>query len=254
MKILIAGYGFVGKAHEEVLLDYAITCVADPVICETTVAEYANEVDAVVCCVSTPPTETGECDMSNIYDVISSCNTDTPILIKSTISIEGWEAIKICFPFHNITFSPEFLVAATAVQDFKNTRHLYLGGSDVEFWSKFFSLVFEDLEITEADPLELIMIKYGRNTFLATKVAYFNQLYDMCKNLGVDYNTVAYGIAKDKRIGKSHTKITKERGFGGHCFPKDTSAFVESSKQIDTRLTILEAAIDYNNRLKNNDC
>ena len=75
-------------------------------------------------------------------------------------------------------------------------------------------------------------------------------MYDMCKTIGVDYKTVAALVGEDSRIGHSHTTVTAERGFGGHCFPKDTQAIVNTSKFYDAKLSIIEEAINYNNQVR----
>ena len=249
LNITIAGYGFVGKAHDDMMNSYFVTNCADPYLLETSVLDFTDEHNAVICCVSTPQAVDGSCDVSNVSNVIVNTATDIPILIKSTISLEGWYSIKEQFPNHNLTFSPEFLVAATAEQDFLNTTHLFLGGDGVAFWSRVFNTVFDELKISELSVEQLIMIKYGRNSFLATKVAWFNELYDMCNTAGISYNEVAQGIGDDPRITTSHTQITEQRGFGGHCFPKDTTAFITSGRQHGKTLTILEAAVAYNNKI-----
>ena len=97
---------------------------------------------------------------------------------------------------------------------------------------------------------ELILTKYFRNSFLATKVAFFNQVYELCQATGANYETVAKHIGNDVRIGHSHTTITDERGFGGHCLPKDTSALIKTAQTHNTQLSILEEAVNYNNTLR----
>ena len=250
MEITIAGYGFVGKAHAKVLKEYYDINIADPILLETTVSDYVDETEAVICCVSTPQADDGSCNMTNVYNVIETTPWATPILIKSTISLEGWDYIKSKYPDHNITFSPEFLVAATAYEDFSNTKHLYLGGDGTALWTDVFSNVFSDVTYEELTVPELIMIKYGRNTFLATKVAYFNQLHDVCSAKNINFDKVAALIGSDSRIGHSHTNITAERGFGGHCFPKDTLAMLSTSKLVQADMTILESAVVYNNKIR----
>ena len=102
--------------------------------------------------------------------------------------------------------------------------------------------------------IQLILIKYFRNAFLATKVAFFNEIYDLCSATSIDYETVANGIGSDNRIGISHTKVTAERGFGGHCFPKDVSAVLKTAGIFKNNLNILTAANNYNNQIrKDND-
>jgi UDPglucose 6-dehydrogenase len=97
---------------------------------------------------------------------------------------------------------------------------------------------------------ELILVKYFRNSFLANKVAFFNQVYDLCKATGVDYDKVAEGVGKDRRIGSSHTEVTEERGFGGHCFPKDIQAIIYTAKQNGVDLTLLQEALEYNKKVR----
>lgn len=249
MHITIAGYGFVGRAHAEVMQHQHLITISDPAF-----AEYKqgipSDTTALVICVSTPPHDTGACNVNNVYDVISKTPSDVPILIKSTISLEGWNTIREHFPHHSLTFSPEFLVAKTATEDFRNTKNLYFGGDDVVFWANVFQTVFMDLEWSTASVESLILGKYMRNSFLATKVIFFNQLYDLCQAYGIDYEQAAAVVGTDPRIGMSHTTITQERGFGGHCFPKDTSAIVKTAQRNNVELSIIEQAIKYNNAVR----
>ena len=95
------------------------------------------------------------------------------------------------------------------------------------------------------------MAKQLRNRYLALKVTFFNQVFDYCKSEGVDFEEVRKIITDDKRIGESHSHVSKERGFGGHCFPKDTTATVRSaSNNGHTRMTILEEALAYNESIR----
>jgi UDPglucose 6-dehydrogenase len=249
MKIGIAGYGFVGKAHEGALKDYHDLIIYDPAL-----GHYGDlrHADAIIVCVSTPQGSHGGCHMDNVYDVVNN-NSNVPILIKSTISIEGWDMLKHVFPFTSITFSPEFLRAASALEDFQNTDTILLGGGNTGFWADIFITAMGKINVNIANPKELIVTKYARNSFLALKVAYFNQINDLCKDAGVDYEQVRMYTTLDNRIGESHTTITDERGFGGHCFPKDTSAFIVSGKKYGEHLSILEEAIKYNHRVRKDD-
>ncbi len=246
MKIGIAGYGFVGKAHESALKDYHDIIVSDP-----DKKEYGDlrHADAIIICVSTPQHTTGACNVNNVYEVIET-SPNVPILIKSTISLEGWETLIDAFPNKQLAFSPEFLRAATALEDFQNTETILLGGSNTGFWAELFITAMGNINVDIATAQELILAKYARNSFLALKVAYFNQINDLCKELTIDYEQVRKYTTIDDRIGDSHTTITNERGFGGHCFPKDTNAFVTSSDRTDKPLTILQEAINYNNRIR----
>jgi UDPglucose 6-dehydrogenase len=248
MIITIAGYGFVGQAHEAVLKDKFTVNIHDPHKGYNT---FGNP-NGVIICVSTPPNQDGACDESNVIDVLNLVDPAVPVLIKSTISLEAWQFIKEKFPNHSIAFSPEFLRSASAIEDFKNNRQILIGGGDVGFWHAVFRVAFDDPTFTSsvALPEELILAKYFRNSFLATKVAFFNQVYDLCTATGIDYNIVRHVIAKDPRIGDSHTSVTQERGFGGHCFPKDTAAIVHTGKLVNVDLTLIEESIKYNKTIR----
>ena len=240
MNITIFGYGFVGKAHEMVLKDKHKVTVVDSAFNDNTIGKP----DAVIVAVSTPQHLDGSCNMQNVYSVLKDCPKNIPILIKSTISLEGWRQIGERFPKLTVTFSPEFLRAATALEDFAASKAFYFGGGDTDFWASMFWEAGR--KMYKADAEELIVMKYTVNSFLATKVSFFNQLFDFCKASGVEYESVKNLVAQDPRIGDSHMDITEERGFGGHCFPKDTSALLETSKLFNCNLSILQEAVDYN--------
>jgi UDPglucose 6-dehydrogenase len=246
MKIGIAGYGFVGQAHEGVLKDYHDIIISDPAL-----KHYGDlrQADAIIVCVSTPQGSHGGCHMDNVYEVIED-SPDIPILIKSTISLEGWDMLRHVFPNKQLTFSPEFLRAASALEDFRNNDTILLGGGNTGFWADIFVTAMGNINVTVADPKELIVTKYARNTFLALKVAYFNQLYDLCKGSGIDYEQVRKYTILDNRIGESHTTITDERGFGGHCFPKDANALIKTAEKDNIDLSLLKEAVSYNAKIR----
>lgn len=248
MNIVIAGYGFVGRAHEAVLKNKFTVNIYDPPL------GYADIVapDGVIICVSTPPLNDGSCNVNNVADVISRVSEEVPVLIKSTISLEGWQALKDLFPNHQLAFSPEFLRAATAVEDFLATREIYMGGDGIGFWHAVFRVAFDDNQFTTHHALaeELILAKYFRNSFLASKVAFFNQVYDLCAATGIEYEIVRHVIATDQRIGHSHTEITSDRGFGGHCFPKDVQAIIRTAEKNNVDLSLLKEALEYNNSIR----
>lgn len=241
MKIGIAGYGFVGRAHYEVLKFKHDVVINDPALDYT---DSLDDVDAVIICVSTPQKQDGSCHIDNVYDVVERC-PDVPILIKSTISVEGWRMLKDTFPNKMLNFSPEFLREATWLDDIKNMKLMLIGGTSCTFWSNVF-----DVDIEIAEPEELILTKYARNSFLALKVSFFNQIYDLCEALDIKYEAVAHYTGMDSRITQSHTQVTKQRGFGGHCFPKDTSAFLNTANKVDIDLSILQNAVDYNKKVR----
>jgi len=247
MKLTLIGYGFVGKAVHNVLKDYYDVKIVDPKYNDDVIDDKS---DGYIVCVPTPSSDTGACDMSIIFDVIKQCPGDKPILIKSTISLEGWEIISNMNK--SITFSPEFLTAANANEDFKNQKTMLFGGDDIDFWEDIFILakgftpVYGTIE-------ELILTKYLRNSFLATKVAFFNEVYDFCSSLGINYENIADLVGMDERITKSHMQIPGpdgERGFGGACFPKDTKALMYTGLYYKQPFSILGQVVESNKRIK----
>ena len=252
--MIIAGYGFVGKAYELLFKNHRREIVIhDPPKGMT--ADF-NNTSAVVICVATPQAEDGTCDMSAVYDVVAQCNSRTPVLIKSTISLQGWQELKERFPNHRLCFSPEFLRAANFMNDIQDMDHVILSG-DTDYWLDQYSYNWPNIKINVVKPQEAIAIKYFRNAFLATKVSFFNEICDFCDEYGINFGQVRAGIAADKRIGDSHSYVWPEdgvRGWGGYCFPKDTSALLKMAAEKDINLNTLQAAVDYNNeiRLDNN--
>ena len=251
-KITLAGYGFVGKAVYATFKDAHNVTISDPQYNNTKI--YDVESAGVIVCVPTPQDDDGKCDMSYVIDVINDTPNNVPVLIKSTISLEGWKEIKDMFPAKQITFSPEFLVEATAEEDFKNQKIMYVGGGDIDFWLETFRTALPQITFSRAEVESLILIKYFRNSFLATKVSFFNQVHDLCKATGQDYNIVAQGITEDPRIGKSHTQVPGPDGYygyGGHCFPKDTNAIVKTASNFEIDLSVIKTAMSYNSKVRN---
>ena len=241
--IIIAGYGYVGKAVHSVLIDAKIV---DPKYNKETISSWWNKPGCVIICVNTPTT-LGVCQIQNVIDVIKQVPNRIPILIKSTISLSGWETIKTMFGNKPVTFSPEFLTAANPIEDFQKQGMMYIGGGNTKFWRSVFQPHFT---VTVENPRELIIAKLFRNAFLATKVTFFNQIYDYCKEHELDYNTVNSLIAVDKRIGHSHTAVPGDdgvQGFGGRCLPKDVEALLNTDPE---KLTVLAEIMRYNRGIR----
>ena len=244
MKLGIAGYGYVGMAHELIFKECHDIIVSDPFKREFGNLKHA---DAIIVCVSTPQNEiSGHCDVTNVCDVIDAA-PDVPILIKSTISPEGWRLITDTCANKNITFSPEYLRAAHWDKDIEECKDFYMGGASTNFWADLFRFARGDINVHIAEPVELILSKQLRNSFLALKVTYFNQVYDYCSGEGVDFESVRKLITSDPRIGPSHSFVTEERGFGGHCLPKDTRATELSA---DGNMPLVKQILEYNQKFK----
>ena len=246
MKIGIAGYGYVGQAHELIFKERHKILISDPAKGHY---EDLKHADAIIICVSTPAGNNGHCNVHNIGDVIDA-GPDVPYLIKSTMSCEGWRLITDCCKNKDLTYSPEFLRAKHWKEDALQQDHIYLGGGSTHIWSDLLLESLGPISISLGKPEELIAAKQLRNSFLALKVTYFNQVYDFCKAQGIDFEEVRKVITDDARINASHSNVTDERGYGGHCFPKDTLATLRSAQVAGGRITLLEEADEYNNNLR----
>lgn len=244
----ITGYGFVGKAYEDYLEGRYEILIIDPKYNDN---KMNSNIRWQIICVPTPSNEDGGCDMSYVLDVLENTPDNVENLIKSTISIQGWQTIRERFPNKRVAFSPEFLRATQWQSDLKESTEVILSGDD-DFWYDQFNIINPDLNITRMSVDEAITVKYFRNAFLATKVSFFNHIYDFCEEYNLGFDIVRDSIAQDKRIGHSHTFVNDHgsRGWGGMCFPKDTKALTKMAHLKNINLNTLEAAILYNNKVR----
>jgi UDPglucose 6-dehydrogenase len=254
MKFIIAGYGFVGKAVKAALKYTYETEVVDPALTEVKISDHYDAAGIIIC-VNTPSDDNGDCDISNVLDVISQTPVHMPILIKSTVSPDKLKAITEKYSEHSIAYSPEFLRAKSAIEDFAKQKYMIIGGDDpLDFWHCAFRGAMPNLLVVHKCSIEeAAIIKYATNSFLAMKVSFFNHIYDICEASGHDFDIVRHLICQDNRIGTSHSMVPGpdgERGWGGHCFPKDTSAFIHYINSLDQKFDLLETVIEYNKKVK----
>jgi len=254
MKIAIVGCGFVGSTYYDALKTVHDIHVIDPAMNNNALSDFPGY-DGIIICVPTPSNSDGSCDYSLIIDVMDTVNVETtdhsiPILIKSTIDLEAWEHLTTAYT-NPITFSPEFLRQKSATLDLKMNKYCILAGDYPNIWWKILtaSPVFERkiFRYSINDVKETIIMKYAVNSFLATKVIFFNQLKEFCDDNDLSFDSVRRMVITDDRIGDSHTEVTEEGGFGGACFPKDTRAF--SCMDKENRMSVLQQAIEWNEKL-----
>lgn len=255
MKIIIAGYGFVGKAVYEGFKNKHETVIVDPKYTADTIKENIDA-DGIIICVNTPTGENGII-IEHVVNVLDQVPIFMPVLIKSTVTPAVVTAFKDIYPDHSICYNPEFLRASTATQDFINQKYIVLGGTDPEaFWHELFTSALPNCKmVLHCSEEEACMVKYTANSFLALKVSFFNQIFDICEKTGMDYEIVRHIVSQDMRIGAGHTIVPgpdNSRGFGGACFPKDTEALVQWSNTIEAKITLVESAIQYNNKVRKN--
>ena len=273
MKIGILGQGFVGSAIKEGLKDHyeILTYDLDNTKSNSTHEEVCNNSEIIFVCVPTPMRKDGSCDtrilenaISNIYNTFkkSKKNSAPILIIKSTVSPGTTKRINSMYKDMTVLFSPEFLTEANSFDDFKNQKRIIIGSHDssrpeAEKVKKMFRKVFIPLytQIVIAESSEAEMCKYFINCFLATKVTFSNQMFDICKESGLDYENVKSLALLDHRIGKSHMMVPGpdgDRGFGGHCFPKDLEAMIYFGNENKTSSSFLQEVRDYNNTVRKN--
>lgn len=251
LKIMIIGHGFVGKA-----VDYGFS---HPKVEKTIVdPKYGNSIyefnildyDMVFICVPTPMSSDGSVDASTLDEILSEIGFPLcPVVIKSTVTPD------IVYKYDNPTlvYNPEFLTEKSAQEQFVNPPFHIFGGSknkteQVEEYYEKYSLC-NHVKGYHMTVQEASYVKYAINTFLATKVTFFNQLFDSVSKTDANFSTIIKAVAADPRIGPSHTKVPGfdgKMGYGGACFPKDVSALIK----YDPSLTLLEKVSIINNEYR----
>jgi UDPglucose 6-dehydrogenase len=256
-KIGIIGQGFVGNAIYQKFKNYykVSTYDLDSNKCNST-EEEAMGCDVVFVCLPTPMNQNGECDISIVEEAvaaISNLGKASSVVIKSTIVPGTTELLNDAYDNISIVFNPEFLTEANAVKDFENQNRIVLGGPrpTTTKIKRIYTKVFPGVHIIKTGSTHAEMIKYITNTFLATKVSFANEIYQICNKLRLDYDKVIEYATFDERLGKSHWAVPGpdgDFGYGGHCFPKDLKAMISLAHDLNVQPRIL-TAVD----CKNND-
>lgn len=256
MKIVVAGYGPVGQAVEHVLNERSglEVFVDDPAKGYNYYRdEQIDPVDAVVVCVATPMRDNGSCNTDHVEEVFDKYGK-TKYLIKSAVDPE-WLDWETGVRDGSFTVSPEFLgssnINRNPTEEFMNQEFAIYGGDDCRFWDELFRPVLPKLEEVKYCSLQqAAFAKYVENCFLATKVTFFNEMYQIYKLLGFEgFDQMVDVITLDPRIGRSHTQVPGpdgKFGYGGHCFPKDMAAL----RYIAVNSPLLDAIVDYNEDIR----
>ena len=253
IKIGIVGYGFVGQA-----IDYAFTSTAvekfyvDPKL-DTNMEDLIEfDPDYTFVCVPTPMRDDGTVEDGLVRDAVEDLinHTNSVVIIKSTITPDS----VLSMEQDRVVYNPEFLTEKNAKADLVMADYHIIGGDlwlcerVADIYRQYSMCMTNDFYFMSAT--DASFVKYASNSFLAMKVTFFNQLHDSVTKFGSNWSLVSSTLARDKRIGRSHTVVPgydNKRGYGGACFPKDTLAFIK----FDNDLTLLEKCIIINNEYRN---
>ncbi len=219
---------------------------------------HVKNADAVFIAVGTPTRRgDGHADLTYVYDaakeIASYLNGYTVIVTKSTVPVGTSQKIKEIIKKNtnaefDVVSNPEFLREGSAIEDFMRPNRVVVGHenkkSKTVLASIYKPLFLFETPILYTDLKSAELIKYASNAFLAVKISFINQMADLCEQLDTDINDIAKGMGLDKRIGNKF--LHPGPGYGGSCFPKDTLALVQTSKQNDVNLSIVETVVRYN--------
>ena len=263
LKLGIIGKGFVGSAVSNGFDKNVEQFVVDPKHNDNSVSDLVEFNPAVTfICVPTPIAEDGSCDTTIAKEVLSELNKlryKGVCVIKSTIIPDYLHEFKREFDL-KIVYNPEFLTEANADEDFKNPPFQVFGGKwrDCEVVEKAY-LRHSSVRIVPTFKVDLTtasLLKYTINSWLATKVVFFNELWKVHQSgsSAVPWEQFIDMLSRDERIGGSHMKVPGpdgEFGFGGHCFPKDTEAFLNYAQSKNVKMSVLKKATETNKKLRN---
>ncbi len=201
------------------------------------------------CCVDTPPTYSGDADLSRVQAVVSGLegNGRHTLVMKSTVPAGTGASIRRAVPSLPYVSCPEFLKEGTAVDDFLNPDRVVIGvDPGDEAHADAVATLYEPLggEIVRTDVASAEMIKLAANAFLATKISFINEIANVCEEVGADVTEVARGMGLDQRIGSSFLKAGI--GYGGSCFPKDVTALKQLAGNSGYHFQLLNAVIEVN--------
>lgn len=247
----------ISPIYEPGLDDYITKYAAsDQLNFQTGYNNKIDNLDAIFITVGTPSLPNGDADLSYVFEALDNipkiANEKTVIVIKSTVP--PGTAQKVIGYLHNknlnyaVANNPEFLREGNAIYDFLNPDRIIIGTNNTKakaiLEQVYKPLTDKGVELVATDLNTSELIKYASNTFLANKIAFINEMADLCEIIDGNINDLSKAVGLDKRIGNEFLKAGP--GFGGSCFPKDILALQHLAKKYNTGGKIVQAIIDSN--------
>jgi UDPglucose 6-dehydrogenase len=216
-------------------------------------AEVFRAARAAFVCVGTPPTHSGDADLSAVWRVLDEIpdGTEAILVMKSTVPVGTGARVRAQLAARGLdgvgyASNPEFLAEGTALVDFRRPDRLVIGDFVRAHGDEVAALYagLGDVPVVRTDVASAEMIKYASNAFLATKISFINEIANVCEETGADVTVVAQGMGLDRRIGPHFLRAGL--GFGGSCFPKDVAALKQLAGNSGYHFQLLTAVIDVN--------
>jgi UDPglucose 6-dehydrogenase len=214
----------------------------------TEIGEVLDACRLLFCCVDTPPTYSGDADLSRVEAVVAQIRDggDHALVMKSTVPAGTGLAIRRRKPGLAYVSCPEFLKEGTAVEDFLHPDRVVIGADpDSDRAADAVADAYAPLgDPVRTDVASAEMIKLASNAFLATKISFINEIANVCEEVGADVTEVARGMGLDDRIGPRFLKAGI--GYGGSCFPKDVNALKMLAGNTGYHFQLLNSVIEVN--------
>lgn len=237
----VIGLGYVGTAVQKgfernnnvVTYDIVKECT------ENSIGSLAKKAQIIFIAVPTPMDVNGQCNTDIVNTVLQEiAETDTYhtciCVIKSTVTPGTCDILAEKYPNIIICFNPEFLTERNYINDFKSQTNITLGYTTdsraVKPVSQLYYERFPNSQVWVITAKQAEMTKYVANTMLATKVAFLNEIYQICQKTDIDFDRITSILRLDTRLGTSHWNVPGHDGkfgFGGTCFPKDLNALIQ---------------------------
>ena len=212
-----------------------------------------TEADALFVCVQTPPTYSGDADLSFVWsalDDLPRVDRRQVLVMKSTVPVGTGEKVRAALEARGLTnigyaSNPEFLAEGHAVRDFLDPDRIVIGAFAEEDAAAV-EVLYGGIEapVVRADVASAEMIKLAANAFLMTRISFINEIANVCEAVGADVVEVAHGIGLDHRLGPHFLRAGI--GYGGSCFPKDSLALKQLASNSGYHFQLLTAVIDVN--------
>jgi UDPglucose 6-dehydrogenase len=220
------------------------------------VSELKAGTDLFFACVDTPPTPSGDADLTSVWSVIDDLGDpgEATLVMKSTVPVGTGERIRAALDQRGLekvgyVSNPEFLAEGGAVEDFMNPDRIVIG-SFVDADGDRIAALYQgfDAPLVRTSIPSAEMIKLAANAFLATRISFINEIANVCEAVGANVDEVAHGMGLDRRIGTSY--LNPGIGYGGSCFPKDVSFLKLLAGNSGYHFQLVSAVIEVNDLQK----